>query len=131
MRNRRCRSAHRADLFRCCPFACRPRPAKIAGLTAETNRVVATGGPMDVNALREAAIEAANRALYEKHGFVPSEDSDEWEDEHRRQVAALKQRYGGELQTLQRPGARGSKPPLPQPSRTPDQLRREAPAPDP
>jgi len=29
---------------------------------------------MDVNALREAAIEAANRALYEKHGFVPSED---------------------------------------------------------
>src|SRR5205809_686001 len=27
---------------------------------------------MDVNALRERAIEAANRALYEKHGFVPS-----------------------------------------------------------
>jgi hypothetical protein len=78
---------------------------------------------MDVNALREAAIEAANRALYEKHGFVPSEDSDEWEDEYRRQFAALKQRYGGELQTVQRPVAAASKQPLPELSGTPEQLR--------
>ncbi len=60
---------------------------------------------MDVNALREAAIEAANRALYEKHGFVPSEDSDEWEDEYRRQFAALKQRYGNQVAVPQRPAA--------------------------
>ena len=78
---------------------------------------------MDVNALREAAIEAANRALYEKHGFVPSEDSDEWEDEYRRQFAALKQRYGGELQTAQRPVAAANKQPLPELSGTPEQLR--------
>jgi len=78
---------------------------------------------MDVNALREAAIEAANRALYEKHGFVPSEDSDEWEDEYRRQFAALKQRYGGELQTAQRPITAANKQALPELSGTPEQLR--------
>ena len=48
---------------------------------------------MDVNALREAAIEAANRALYEKHGFVPSEDSDEWEEEYRRQFEQARKRH--------------------------------------
>ena len=63
---------------------------------------------MDLNGVREAAIEAANRALYEKHGFVPSEDSDEWEEEYRRQFAALKQRYGAELPTVQRPAAAAS-----------------------
>jgi len=54
---------------------------------------------MDLNALRDAAIEATSRALYDKHGFVPDEDSDEWEDEYRRQFAALKQRHAGELTT--------------------------------
>jgi len=49
---------------------------------------------MDLNALREAAIDATARALYDKLGIVPSDDSDEWEDEYRRQFAALKQRYG-------------------------------------
>jgi hypothetical protein len=49
---------------------------------------------MDLNALREAAIEATSRALHDKHGVVPSEDSDEWEDEYRRQFALLKQRIG-------------------------------------
>src|SRR5260370_1043921 len=43
---------------------------------------------MDISALREAAIEAAKRALYEKHGFVPSEESDESERDDRRQFAA-------------------------------------------
>ena len=51
---------------------------------------------MDLNALREAAIEATSRALHDKHGVVPSEDSDEWEDEYRRQFALLKQRIGTE-----------------------------------
>jgi hypothetical protein len=78
---------------------------------------------MDVNSLREAAIEAANRALYEKHGFVPSEDSDEWEEEYRRQFAALKQRYGGELQIAQRPAAVALKQPLPELRGTPEEQR--------
>jgi hypothetical protein len=51
---------------------------------------------MDLNALREAAIEATSRVLHDKHGVVPSEDSDEWEDEYRRQFALLKQRIGAE-----------------------------------
>jgi hypothetical protein len=54
---------------------------------------------MDLNALRDAAIEAASRALYDRHGFVPDEESDEWEEEYRRQFAALKQRHAGELTT--------------------------------
>src|ERR1700726_3490476 len=60
---------------------------------------------MDLNALREMAIEAANRTLYEKQGFVPSEESDEWEDEYRRQFAALKQRYAGQVTVPSRPAA--------------------------
>lgn len=58
---------------------------------------------MDLNALREAAIEATARALYDKLGFVPSDDSDEWEEEYRRQFAALKQRHAGELTTTPPP----------------------------
>jgi hypothetical protein len=61
---------------------------------------------MDLNALREAAIEATARALYDKHGIAPSEDSDEWEEEYRRQFAALKQRYGdGAAVVASRPAA--------------------------
>jgi hypothetical protein len=58
---------------------------------------------MDLGALREAAIEATSRALYDKHGIVPSDDSDEWEDEYRRQFALLKERYGAEVVTPPRP----------------------------
>ncbi len=48
---------------------------------------------MDLTALREATIEATQRALHDRHGFVPSEDSDEWEEEYRRQFVVLKQRF--------------------------------------
>src|SRR5260370_42707123 len=58
---------------------------------------------MDLNALREAAIEATAKALYDKLGFVASDDSDEWEEEYRRQFAALKQRFGSELTTAPPP----------------------------
>ena len=44
---------------------------------------------MDLNTLREAAIEATARALDERLGYVPSDDSDEWEEEYRRQFAVL------------------------------------------
>jgi hypothetical protein len=54
---------------------------------------------MDLNALREAAIEATSRALYDKLGFVPSDESDEWEEEYRRQFAALRQRLGSAAAT--------------------------------
>jgi len=40
---------------------------------------------MDLKLVREEAIEATNRAFWDRSGFVPDEDSDEWEDEYRRQ----------------------------------------------
>ncbi len=60
---------------------------------------------MDLNALREATIEATAQALHDKLGFVPSDDSDEWEDEYRRQFALLKQRFAAEGVTPPRPAA--------------------------
>lgn len=79
---------------------------------------------MDLNALREMAIEAASRALYEKNGFVPSEESDEWEDEYRRQFAALKQRYGNQVAAPSRPAApSGPQRQLPELRGTPEELR--------
>jgi len=79
---------------------------------------------MDLNALREMAIEAASRALYEKHGFVPSEESDEWEDEYRRQFVALKQRYGNQVTLPARPAAAsGPQRQLPELRGTPEELR--------
>jgi hypothetical protein len=47
---------------------------------------------MDPGAVREQAIEATTRILYDRHnGVVPSEDSDEWEAEYRRQFEIAKQ----------------------------------------
>jgi hypothetical protein len=58
---------------------------------------------MDLTQLKEAAIEATARTLQEKFGAVPDEDSDEWEDEYRRQFALAKQRYGVATPTVARP----------------------------
>ena len=80
---------------------------------------------MDLNALREAAIAATARTLYDKHGILPSEDSDEWEEEYRRQFAALKQRYGAEAATpapVQRAPAAAQRQ-WPELSGTPEQKR--------
>src|SRR5215471_7911262 len=60
---------------------------------------------MDLEALKDAAIEATTRALREKYEIAPSEDSDEWEDEYRRQFAALKARYGGQTAVVTRAAA--------------------------
>ena len=57
---------------------------------------------MDLSQLKEAAIEATTRALQEKFAIVPGEDSDEWEDEYRRQFALAKQRYGVGTPTVAR-----------------------------
>ena len=51
---------------------------------------------MDVKLVREAAIEATNRAFWDRDGFVPDEDSDEWEDEYRRQFELAKKRHAAE-----------------------------------
>ena len=82
---------------------------------------------MDLNTLREAAIEATARALDDRLGYVPSEDSDEWEEEYRRQFAALRQRHGGDLRPAAPRSAAVSAgrlaPGLPELSGTPEQKR--------
>jgi hypothetical protein len=47
---------------------------------------------MDLRAVREAAIEATTRSFWDKNGFVPDEDSEEWEAEYRRQFEQAKTR---------------------------------------
>jgi len=60
---------------------------------------------MDLDQLKEVAIEATTRALQQKFDVLPSEESDEWEDEYRRQFALAKQRYGVGTPTVARPAA--------------------------
>jgi hypothetical protein len=48
---------------------------------------------MDLRAVREEAIEATTRAFWDKNGFVPDQDSDEWEAEYRRQFERAKRRH--------------------------------------
>jgi hypothetical protein len=48
---------------------------------------------MDLRVVREEAIEATTRAFWDKNGFVPDEDSDEWEAEYRRQFEQAKKRH--------------------------------------
>lgn len=67
---------------------------------------------MDLSQLKEAAIEATTRVLQDKFDVMPSEDSDEWEDEYRRQFALAKQRYGVGTPTVARPA--GPALPLPE-----------------
>jgi hypothetical protein len=74
------------------------------GVARRRDPEAATGGAMDLSRLREAAIEATARALDDRLGYVPSDDSDEWEEEYRRQFAALRQRHGGDLKST--PAAR-------------------------
>lgn len=48
---------------------------------------------MDLQAVREEAIEATTRAFWDKHGFVPDQDSEEWEEEYRRQFEQVRRRH--------------------------------------
>jgi hypothetical protein len=48
---------------------------------------------MDLRAVREEAIEATTRSFWDKNGFVPDEDSEEWEEEYRRQFEQAKKRH--------------------------------------
>jgi hypothetical protein len=65
---------------------------------------------MDVKLVREEAIEATNRAFYDRSGFVPDEDSDEWEDEYRRQFDLAKKRHATDRPTVTPPIAPASPP---------------------
>jgi hypothetical protein len=48
---------------------------------------------MNLKAVREEAIEATTRAFWDRNGFVPDEDSDEWEEEYRRQFEQTRKRH--------------------------------------
>ena len=58
---------------------------------------------MDLKLVREAAIEATNRAFWDRDGFVPDEDSDEWEDEYRRQFELAKKRHAADRPAVSPP----------------------------
>ena len=47
---------------------------------------------MDLETLRSEVAEETARVLLDRHGFVPDQDSDEWEAEYRHQFALVKQR---------------------------------------
>jgi hypothetical protein len=48
---------------------------------------------MDLKSVKEEAIEATTRSLWEKGGLVPDQDSEEWEEEYRRQFELAKKRH--------------------------------------
>ncbi len=66
---------------------------------------------MDLRAVREEAIEATTRAFWDKNGFVPDEDSDEWEAEYRRQFEQAKRRHATGQAAVPKPTLAVSAPP--------------------
>ena len=58
---------------------------------------------MDLKSVKEEAIEAATRALWEKSGLVPDQDSEEWEGEYRRQFELAKKRHEAKPPDAARP----------------------------
>jgi hypothetical protein len=50
---------------------------------------------MDLRLVREEAIERTTRFFWDNRGFVPNEDSEEWEAEYRRQFELAKARHAG------------------------------------
>jgi hypothetical protein len=66
---------------------------------------------MDLRAVRDEAIEATTRAFWDKNGFVPDEDSDEWEAEYRRQFEQAKRRHATGQAAVSKPTLAVSTPP--------------------
>ncbi len=66
---------------------------------------------MDLRTVREEAIEATTRAFWDKNGFVPDEDSDEWEAEYRRQFEQAKRRHATGQAAVVEPSLAVSAPP--------------------
>jgi hypothetical protein len=69
--------------------------------------------PMDLKLVREEAIESTNRAFWDKLGFVPDPDSEEFEEEYRRQFELAKKRLALTNPTVPAPGAHAAPPPDP------------------
>jgi hypothetical protein len=68
---------------------------------------------MDLKLVREEAIEGTNRAFWDKHGFVPDPDSEEFEEEYRRQFELAKKRLALTHPTAPAVGAHAAPPPDP------------------
>lgn len=60
---------------------------------------------MDLQSVREEAIEATTRALWDRNGIVPDQDSEEWEEEYRRQFEQVKRRHAAGRSVRVKPGA--------------------------
>ncbi len=59
---------------------------------------------MDLKLVREEAIEGTTRFFWDNRGFVPNEDSEEWEAEYRRQFELAKARHAdGDVNRPQHP----------------------------
>jgi hypothetical protein len=66
---------------------------------------------MDLKTVREETIEATTRAFWDRNGFVPDEDSEEWETEYRRQFEQVKRRHAAGGPAEVKPAAAGAGPP--------------------
>jgi hypothetical protein len=66
---------------------------------------------MDLKTVREEAIEATTRAFWDRSGFVPDPDSDEWEEEYRRQFEQAKRRHATGQPAGAKPAAPAPAPP--------------------
>src|SRR5258708_1043634 len=66
---------------------------------------------MNLQRVREEAIEATTRAFWDKNGFVPDEDSDEGEEEYRRQFEQAKRRHAAGQAAVIQPSLAVSTPP--------------------
>jgi hypothetical protein len=67
---------------------------------------------MDLQSVREEAIEATTRALWDKNGTVPDQDSEEWEEEYRRQFEQVKRRHAAGRPAEVKPTAPAASAPL-------------------
>jgi len=68
---------------------------------------------MDLKLVREEAIEGTNRAFWDRHGFVPDPDSEEFEEEYRRQFELAKKRLALTHPAAPVVGAHAAPPPDP------------------
>ena len=83
---------------------------------------------MDLKAVREEAIEATTRSFWDKSGFVPDEDSEEWEEEYRRQFEQARKRHAAGGPSPAKPVVAAAAPPEEEPgwaalSGAPTQIR--------
>src|SRR6266481_601618 len=70
---------------------------------------------MDLKAVREEAIEATTRSFWDKNGFVPDEDGEEWEEEYRRQFEQVKKRHAAGGSSQVKPAVAVAAPPEEEP----------------